>query len=190
MAPQIPVGEPTTIVAGDTVQFTKGLGDFSALDGWVLKYRLFGPVGTAATPLVDKTVTGAVQGGGWLVAFAPADTAAINADGTFRLVGQVSLSGETHTIYDAVVVIDANPLTTTPVASQTHADRALALIEAAIEKRLPADMEHYQIDGKSVGKIETRQLMRLRARYRHEVWRQRHPTLAAPQRTVVFSATR
>jgi hypothetical protein len=179
LAPQIPANEPISIVAGDTVVFTKVLADYSVVDGWAMKYRLFGPMGIGAAPIVDKTITPVpIVNGLWQITFAPADTSAVVADASYRLVGQVSLSGETHTIYDATLRILANPITATPTNLLSHAERTLAIIEAKIEGRMTADMEHYQIDGK---------LVRLRARYRFEVWRQRNPGVAAPQRLVRFS---
>lgn len=187
MAPPIPNCEPTSIVAGDTVAFTKVLAAYSIADGWLLTYRLVGPLGVGAVPVVDKTITPVpVINGAWQVTFAPTDTAAVVTDGTYRLVGNVALAGEKHTIYDAIVIVQANPLTATPTNLLLHAERALAIIEAAVEGRLTSDMEHFQIDGKLVGKIEMRQLMRLRARYRHEVWRLRNPGVANARRLVRF----
>lgn len=188
LAPPIPQDEPTAIVAGDSVQFTKSFGTFSALDGWVLKYRLVGPLGIVGST-VDKTVTATQQAagsGGWLVAFLPADTAGAKANGSYRLVGQVSLASEIHTVYDGVVRVTANPLTATVVDLLTHAERTLTIIEAKIEGRLTADLEHYQIDGKAVGKIKWTELVAMRAKYKQEIWRLRHPGVSAPRRVVRF----
>lgn len=186
MTPQIPASEPTTITAGDTVQFTRTFGDYNPTDGWALTYRLVGPMGKSTGALVNTTVTAAPQASGWLVAFAPADTADVIEDGSYRLVGRVTRGSETYTIYAGVVALKANPLSASPLNLLTHAERTLAIIESKIEGRLTADLEHYQIDGRAVGKIEIRELMKLRARYRHEIWRQRNPGKAAPQRLVRF----
>ena len=186
MTPQIPASEPTTITAGDTVQFTRTFPSYSSSDGWALTYRLVGPLGSSTGALVDKTVTATPDASGWLVAFAPADTADVVVDGSYRLVGRVSLNGASYTVYAGVVAIKANPLEASPANLLTHAERTLTIIEAKIEGRLTADLEHYQIDGRAVGKIEIRELMKLRARYRHEIWRQRNPGKAAPQRLVRF----
>lgn len=190
MPPQIPEVEPTTIVAGDTVQFTRVFGEFSALDGWALTYRLVGPLGSSTGALVDETVTGTPQGGGWLVAFAPAATANVKARGTYRLVGRVSLAADSHAVYDGVVQLEANPFTASPADQLTHAERMLTVIEAALEGRLTVDMEHYQIDGKLVGKIQTADLMRYRAKYRTEIWRARHRGSAGPSHVVRFGGAR
>lgn len=45
MAVAIPTIEPASVTAGDTVKWTRSLADYSAADGWVLKYRLINAAG-------------------------------------------------------------------------------------------------------------------------------------------------
>ena len=45
----VPTSEPLAIRAGDTVTWTRDLAEYSASDGWTLKYRLVYPSGTAAS---------------------------------------------------------------------------------------------------------------------------------------------
>ena len=44
----------------------------------------------------------------------------------------------------------------------SHAERSLAVIEAALEGRLPGGMETYQIAGQAVSKMKIKELMELR----------------------------
>lgn len=177
------------MTAGDSVSFAKSSADCSPSDGWTLAYRLFGPVGAAAPALIDVACTVAEDGGGWTVTIPASATTSVVGDGTYRLTGRATkaTTSEALTLYNGTLRVLANPLSATPSTLVTHAERSLALIEQAIEGRLPADMEHYQVDGKAVGKIQMRDLMKLRAYYRSQVWKLRNPGQAAPRRLVRFS---
>lgn len=54
-----PTSEPTAFRAGETVVWSRELPEYSADDGWVLKYRIFWPAGASAQTLLtvgDGTV--------------------------------------------------------------------------------------------------------------------------------------
>jgi hypothetical protein len=183
LAQDIPEGEPARIVAGDTVKFTKSLADYAPADGWVLKYTLVGPSVIANSPF-----TAGVVNGQWQVTIAATDTAAIVTTGTWRLIGRVELAGEKYTVFDGYVSILANVAAATQSQLLTHEERCLIAVEAVIEGRIPADLVNYQIDGKLVTKNSMKELLQLRAHYRHLVWRQRNKGKATPSRKVVFNA--
>lgn len=174
------------------MSFTKSLPNCAASDGWAVQYRLVGPLGVATDPLVDEVVDAVADGAGWTITFTADATGDVISDGSYRLVGRASnaATSEATTVYDATCRILANALEASPSDLLTHAERCLTLIEAAIEKRLPADMEHYQIDGKVIGKIQMLDLMKLRTKYRVEVYRARNPGRAGPQRLVRFGNAR
>ena len=50
----------------------------------------------------------------------------------------------------------------------THAERMLALIEAALEGRIPRGLESTNIDGQQIDRIPIAQLHALRVKYRTE----------------------
>lgn len=183
MARDIPEGEPRQFVAGDTVQFTKSLMDFAPADGWTLKYQLVGPQTIDGSPF-----TAAVVGGQWQITIPASASANIVSAGSWRLLGWVELNGERYTVYDGIVGLRPNVEQASLAGLQTHEERALAIIEAKVEGRLTADLETYQIDGRAVTKIPVKDLLQLRAHYRHLVWKQRNPGRAAPSRKVVFNA--
>lgn len=183
LARDIPEGEPRQFVAGDTVQFTKSLMDFAPADGWTLKYALVGPQKITGSPF-----TAAVVDGQWQVTIPATASKDVVSTGTWRLLGWVELDGERYTIYDGVVALRPNVELASLSGLQTHEERALAIIEARIEGRLTADLETYQIDGRAVTKIPVKELLALRAHYRHLVWKQRNRGRAAPSRKVVFNA--
>lgn len=57
----------------------------------------------------------------------------------------------------------------------THAQRALAAIEAALEGRLADGIQNYSIAGRAVSKIPLVELVKLRDYYRVQVFRERNP---------------
>lgn len=61
----------------------------------------------------------------------------------------------------------------------THAARMLALIESALEGRIPAGLEYSTINGQSIARIPISQLSALRDKYYNEVVAERNAALAA-----------
>lgn len=53
--------------------------------------------------------------------------------------------------------------------ADTHASRTLALLEAAIEGRLPGGTASYSIGGRNIAKIPLAELHSLRLKYKQEV---------------------
>lgn len=178
------------MTAGDTVSFAVSPSECSPADGWALAYRLFGPIGAAAPAGIDVALAVAVDGSAWTATLTAAQTTPVVADGTYRLTGRATnaTTSEARSVYNGTLRILANPTTATPSTLVTHNERTLALIEAAIERRVPADMQSYQIDGRVVTKIPIKELLGLRAHYKHLVWKQRNPGKSAPSRRVRFGA--
>lgn len=56
MAATVPSSEPTTIVAGDTIAWTKSLDDFKATDGWSLSYAFRYQNGAGLVDVTASTV--------------------------------------------------------------------------------------------------------------------------------------
>ncbi|ERY86962.1 hypothetical protein, partial [Pseudomonas aeruginosa] len=56
---------------------------------------------------------------------------------------------------------------------RSHAERMLALLEAALEKRIPKDQQSYEIDGQRLDRIPVERLNELRKHYMREVRQQR-----------------
>lgn len=178
MTTTLPTSEPLQFSGGDLVQWTKAFADFAPPD-WTLAYRLILPTA------VNATVTS--SGGVYTVTFNATDTDDIVAQTTVRLVGYVTNGTDRKTVYDGFVTIRPNPATATAADLATHESRCLALIEAAIEGDLPTHMREYTVDGRHVSKIEPRELLALRDKYRILVWRQRNPGKSWPSHAVRFA---
>lgn len=187
----VPSCIPESFTAGDTVEFTQESfaipGGYAApSDGWGLSVRIITDTPIAATCTDDDATT-------YTVAFAPADTESIVTRTVARLVGFVDGSGDyagrRYKVIDQVIVIEPNPETATATNLKTHAERTLAIIEAAIEGTLPNGLKSYSIGGRSVEQYTPAELMALRVKYAYEVDQERNGGKVRQMQTV-FSAQR
>jgi hypothetical protein len=137
---------------------------------------------------VAHEIVGAWQSSGddinyWLFSLTTQDTQDLES-GTYQLiqrwVGSGTYNGREETVAQTVVSVLTNPRTADAGDLQSHAERALAIIEAALEGRLTADIENYQIGGRAVSKIPAKELMSLRRAYQAEVDSQRTGSLGVP----------
>jgi hypothetical protein len=180
LSEEIPTCEPTEIVAGDTVRWTKDLASYPPADGWVLHYRIL-------CAAFNKEISDIGASGVFDVTFAPTDTAAAVADTQARLIGWVvNGSSETHTIFDGWVQVLANLRTATATSARSHAEKMLAAIEAVLEGRATTDIEAYTIGGRSVTKMKADELTKWRGLYAGIVWRQRNRGVSSPSHQVRF----
>jgi hypothetical protein len=170
LAPQIPSCEPTSFVAGDTVQWTKPLNDYPSSDGWALKYRFVGdPQLNGGTAYTADVVNGE-----FAVTIPSAHTVGIVSDALYRLIGWVELSGARYTVFDGTVTAFANLAASTAEDLQTTAEKQLALVDAAIEARLSGDgIESHSVDGRSYQLMPMTELVALRSALAVRVHRER-----------------
>lgn len=187
MAPPIPRGEPTSVTAGDTWQWTKDFTNYTPSDGtgtWTLSYAIVGPDKLIWT--AGWSVAGTAD---WTVTIPAASTANLTA-GTYRwsaiLTGGSGYSGERATPEAGVFTVVANPANLAAGDTLSSAVKNLALVEAALAGRLTADMQSYSIGGRSVTAIPVNELYALRTKFRQEVWLERNPGKVGPVRVVAF----
>jgi len=171
MPPIIPDVVPDHFPAGTTVKFTRSFGDFQPSDGWAYTIYLNG-----LTQKFNKAAT--VLSNIFQIEFLPTDTAALNP-GPFRYAERLSNSG-TGEVYDLsgdelVINIEPNVGSAAAGVFNTWEERTLAVVEAAIAGRLTADIQAYQIAGRSVSKIPVQELRQIRGELKAAVWRQNHP---------------
>ena len=152
-APTIPNSEPGTIVAGDSVAWTKTITSYAGTLNYSL--QMFGST--------DSPILFAGVGGGpnYSVSLAPGITANW-APGRYTWTSYIDDGTNRHAIDTGEMVVLANPAI---AQAGTHATRTLAIIEAALEGRLPRGLETYVIDGQSIAKIPIETLTRLRSFY-------------------------
>lgn len=165
MARTIPTTEPVTLTSGDSWEWdvTRLAVDYPA-SSWTLAYRLNGPS--------PRTITATADGDTFCVR-APAATTRNMTGGVYELVGYVTDGTDRFTVYESTVLVAEDPAR--KAAFTSHAEKTLAILEAAIEGRLTADIESYQVEGRAVNKIPVAELRRLRGFYAAAVWRERNP---------------
>ena len=189
MSPNIPANVPAHFPAGTTVKFTRSLDDFSPSDGWSYTIYLNG-----LTQKFSKAAT--VVNGIFQVEFVPADTASLNP-GPYRYAERLvndgsvdsTLTGETYDITgdELVINIKANVASSAAGAFNTWEEKTLAVIEAVLSGRVTADIQAYQIAGRSVTRHTFAELRTMRGELKAAIWRQNHPgQLGIPYR-VEFS---
>lgn len=160
-----PTTEPARLAAGDTWQWTKALSDYLASAGWVLSYAISGPS--------TLTVAATADGDGYAVTVLATATKTLPA-GTYRWASYVTLGAERHQIATGILIVEPNLAGVGEgIANESFAVRALRIVEAALENRLPAGLEEYLIAGKSVKHMALTELLTARTRLRHEVVRER-----------------
>ena len=168
MAPAtIPITEPTRAIAGDTWRWDIAFAGYTPAAGWALTYIFAGAGKLSVTGAANATQTG------WEVTVPAASTAALAA-GQYSWVAQVTQGAEKYTLAQGSTSVERNLALANAGDAQSHAERTLRVIEAAIENRLTDGMEKYEIDGRVVERIPAMDLYALRDKYRVEVARLRN----------------
>ena len=182
MAPVTPTGEPSEVVAGDSVRWRiADHADYPNSESWSLKYELVGKNTLAISPTFQ---TSGDDKDHWLVDIPTTDTDDLDAgryelwkrfEGSGTHAGQVSTIGSDGKLNGPpfVIAVRADPRSAVDGVFQTHAERTLALINTALEGRLTTDLESYQVAGRSISKIPIRDLYMLRSRYAAAVHQER-----------------
>ena len=164
MTATVPTQVPDDLIAGDSWQWNMDFGDYPAGTWTATAYfRGLGSIDVAATA---SGTTHQFRKAGTLTAAVPA--------GVYRYFIKVSDGTDIFTVDQGEVEILPNAATATATQLQTHAEKALALVESLIEGRLVNGVEAAQILGRQWQSIPAAELMKLRAAYRSEVARQRY----------------
>ncbi len=121
--------EPLSLVAGDTISFTRTLADYPATDGWSLKYEARSgggqPIEFSSTPDVDSHVI-----------LVGSDITATWLPGDYVLSGFAELSGQRFEVYRGSMPVTVNPETEagdTPVV--TFAQQMVEALQKTIMAR-------------------------------------------------------
>jgi len=148
------------------------LGDYLPSDGWAYTIYLNG-----LTQKFNKAAS-VDDEGVFQVVFDPTDTANL-VPGPYRYAERLTnaTSGETYDLHgdELVIVIEPNVASAAAGVFNTWEERTLAIVEAAISGRLTADLQAYQIAGRSVSKIPIQELRTIRGELRAAMWRQNNP---------------
>lgn len=155
--------EPTKLHAGDSATWSRAVPDRPASAGWGLRYVLSGP---------DRHTFDALATMPYQVSLTAEQTASW-PPGLYRWVALAFRGDQRLTVASGELEVGANLETSDPVDARSHAQRMLALIEAALEKRIPKDQQSYEIDGLRLDRIPVERLDALRTKYQREIQRAR-----------------
>lgn len=145
---------PDQFAAGTTVSYRRRLTDYPASAGWTLRVHL------AGASVLAKTA--AANGDDYLVTIEATDTEGDFPAGLYKWVERVSnAGGEVYEVGRGTVTILPNLAEATEGSEQEWIERAIAMLRAHIEGRLPVGMESYQIAGRVVAKMPIKEAVSL-----------------------------
>jgi hypothetical protein len=165
------------LAAGTTLKFTVTLADYSAADGWVLSYRLAPRVSGSA---IDITAT--ASGTDHLVNVAKATTANWAA-GTYTVAAWVDNGTDRYSVDTEAgeIVITPNPATLAAGADQrSQAEIALANVQSLLQGKASSGTMEYTINGRQLRSYPLPDLLRLEAKLKTDVDRERVAAGKAP----------
>ena len=168
---------PASLTAGTSLRFQRSYASYPASSGWTYNFYLAG-----ASVL---SVAGVASGADFVITLAPSDTAGF-AQGTYRYTEIVLKDSVKVEMGRGLLNIEMNLATATAGTAQTHEEKTLSIIEAALSGRLTKDIESYQIAGRAVSKIPINELMRLRGTYKAIVAQQSNPSAPIGSIQVTF----
>lgn len=164
----LPGSEPINLRAGDTISWERELAEYSAADGWALKYRLLWPTG----PAVDITSTGS---GTTHTVSLTAVTTASYAPGTATLLAYVERTGERVTLDVQTVTVLPDLTASGPYDSRSLNQIALANARAALASYMAKGQLHvagYDIGGRVMKFREAKDIIDLIQHLEREVARE------------------
>lgn len=150
---------PLLFTAGQTVKFTREFDDFANAD-WAYTIYFNGP---SAVFNAAGVVTSGVNG--WLITLTP--TILNVPAGIYRYAERLTNidsppTGEVYTVGEGVAQIEINPATAAAGAYLTFWEKTLSVVEAALTNTLTSNLQSYQIAGRAVSRIPTKELMQIR----------------------------
>ncbi|MDP3138185.1 MAG: hypothetical protein Q8N17_17865 [Burkholderiaceae bacterium] len=168
----LPTNEPTVIRAGDSVAWTRELAEYSAADGWALKYRLLYATGTAVD--ITSTAVATLH----TVSLTAANTGAYAA-GSATLVAYVEkgagASLERATLESSAITILPNLITAATHDGRSANRIALANARAALASYMAKGQAHvaeYDIAGRRMKFRAATEITDLINYYEREVFRE------------------
>lgn len=187
IAAPVPTTEPTRATAGDTWTWSRAFPDYPTAD-YTLSYAIRG------ASRLDWDAGWVTETGGSYVVEIPAASTADLVAGTYRWAAYVTdASSNRFTAGQGVFTVDPDLSLYEAGDAQTHNEKMLALVEAALEERLTGvadggrgSVESYAVEGRQVSLIPTEQLHILLNKYRRAVTRERNPNQASAQVLVKF----
>ena len=175
-------GEPSDLTCGVTWSWYKTLTDYPQSAGWSVAYYLHGAFNHTLTASSGPSDTQ------YAITETVANTAALvttDVPVTVKWDLWVINGTEKYALQTGIFLVRPNLATAT--AQKTHDELMLDAIRATLESRATADVEAYQINGRSLNRIPFAELKKAETYYATRVWRRRNgSTFGGPSITVSF----
>lgn len=158
------------IAAGTTLKFTVTLAAYPASAGWVLAYRLAPRV--AGAPI---DITGAASGADHLVSVAKGTTASW-ASGIYTVAAWVDNGADRFEVDSEAgeITITPNPATLAAgIDQRSSAEVSLANVQALLQGKASSGTQEYTINGRQLRSYPLPDLLRLEAKLKTDVDRER-----------------
>lgn len=179
MADTVPTGEPDAVHPATSWRWDVTYTDYPPSDGWSLEYVVSGARRFKFTASADS------ESAGYEVRIDPDSQEEIRdlEPGLYALVGKVTKSGRAEVVYREPLIVLEDHFERDE--AQLHDEKMLALCDAALEGRIPDDLQFVQIGGRSISAIPAETLLKIQGTYRARVrgLRNKHGT---PARRGVF----
>lgn len=156
----------STIIAGDTLDFTTTVADYPPGDGYTLTYKL---VPRSSGSVI--TFSASASGDDYRVQVGPSTTATWAA-GDYTWAAYAIKSGARYTVDQGLLTVKPDPATASTLDGRSHARKVLDAVEAVLENRATLDQQEFQIGGRMLKRMPVSDLMKLRSRYASEVERE------------------
>ncbi|WP_428309262.1 hypothetical protein [Hydrocarboniphaga sp.] len=154
--------EPTSIIAGDSVSWTKSLSSYAPADGWALQYRLAPRNGGTAIAV------GATAAGADFVVAVAANASAAWAPGEYTLTGAVIKGSQRAIVYQGELQLLPDPMAQTAADGRSMAERIVTAIDSWLVSKdsFAGETQLANIHGADrIRDVEPEQLIKLRSYY-------------------------
>jgi hypothetical protein len=169
VTPPRPIGEPFSLVAGDTLQFDRDFPNFPASDGWALSYTLGGQGLTNITDIAGANITS--TGSTFHINVPAATTGKWPAEKYSWIAvvtGSGSFSGQRFTVATGQVEVKQNPSSeNAEIDTRSQAKINLDAIDAVLAGKATNDVQQYRvghgITGREITKMAYDELLKARS---------------------------
>lgn len=171
--PLTPRRYPKFITAGTTFKVDRQFASYLNTD---FGYKLL----LAGAAVARINATNDPDGITYHIVLLPANTTPLNTTALpapYAYVERLTdtVTGEVYDVGSGRIMVNPDLGAVSAGAMVSFEEQTLLVIEAKLQNRLTADLEHYSIAGRSVSKIPAAELLKLRGQFRALVWKQRNP---------------
>jgi hypothetical protein len=182
MAQAVPLSAmPGAFAAGTTLTYTKSLSGYLPSAGWAMTLYLGGVELLAP-------VSASTSGDAFVVSIAASATSPLDP-GNYYWEERVTKGAEEYVADSGYVEVLPNVKSAVAGTFETFEEKQLAVVEAAIAKRLPEGMESYQIAGRAVTLVPEKELWEIRTKLINAIHLQKNPGSFTTPVRIAFTGT-